>query len=445
MVDDDLSLGSLVARWVELEGFEPLLADSGEACLAQLTRSLPSALVLDLNMPGIGGMEVLERVRKSHPRLPVIVLTADRDVATVVEAMRHGAFDFLAKPIERTKFVTTLGNAVERYRMAVRLRQLEREVEGRGQGDIIGQSPAMKRLFRQLGRLAGSDVTVLIQGESGTGKELIARSIHRESERRDGPFVALNCAAIPDSLQESELFGHEKGAFTGAEKRRLGRFEEADGGTLFLDEVAELSLSLQAKLLRALQERTFRRVGGSTDVVSDFRLVAATHRDLRGQVEADAFREDLYFRIAVFELAVPPLREREGDLPLLVERLLAKIAPQRSLSCSPDTLALLAEQPWPGNVRELENALHHATVVCEDDLITPSDLPTRLDRPAAVSRPEPTAPAESIHEGLSLEEIERRAIQASLGANEGNLSEVCRQLGIGRTTLYRKLKKYGLR
>jgi DNA-binding NtrC family response regulator len=398
--------------------------------------------------------------------------------------MQRGAYDYLVKPIDRTKLVTTVGNAVERYQMSMRLRQLEREVGGEGYQNIVGESKAMKELYRQMDRVAASDITILIHGESGTGKELVAQAIYEASGRKSGPFVALNCAAIPETLQESEIFGHEKGAFTGAVARHIGKFEQANGGCLFMDEVAELSLSLQAKLLRAIQEKRFHRVGGSTQVHSDFRLIAATHRNLLEMVNRSLFREDLYFRIAVFELEVPPLREREDDVVLLAERFLdrynakapkgPKAVPRPRLSN--EVIDLLKEYHWPGNVRELENIMQRCLLIAKEGLILPEDLPPRLrarggmeESPSATVEPvesqeparetggplpmeppprrdAPDPPRRSSRlETLDLQELERRAIQQALEEAGGNLSQVVRLLGIGRTTLYRKLKSHRLR
>jgi two-component system response regulator HydG len=351
--------------------------------------------------------------------------------------------------------------------MALRLAQLEREAEGLTVGGIIGHSPAIKAMARQIDRLAACDITVLVRGPSGSGKELVARAIHRASGRREAPFVALNCAAVPENLQESELFGHEKGSFTGAERRKIGRLEEADGGTLLLDEVAELDLGLQAKLLRALQERSFRRIGGSQEIHSDFRLLTATNSDLEAEVKAGKFREDLFFRIAVFELEVPPLGQRAGDIRLLAQHFLERYSDQHEgppPTFAEDTVAVLETYSWPGNVRELENTVQHALVVCGGREIVPADLPPRMlraveasaesaaaespvtseetrevaemARPAAADQPHPGLPV------LMLGELERLAIEEAISKAKGNLSEACRLLGIGRTTLYRKLKQY---
>jgi len=459
IVDDDRNLCDLVERFLERAGHRVKVFHDGESFLQALGAMMPSAICLDLSMPGIGGFETLELIKERQSQLPVIILTADHTVDSVVGAMQRGAYDYLVKPIDRTKLITTVGNAVEHYQMSMRLRQLEREV-GDGYPNIIGESPQMKELYRQMDRVAASDITILVHGESGSGKELVAQAIYESSGRKSGPFVALNCAAIPETLQESEIFGHEKGAFTGAVGRHVGKFEQADGGCLFMDEVAELSLTLQAKLLRAIQEKRFHRVGGSTQVKSDFRLIAATHRNLLDEVKKGRFREDLYFRIAVFELEVPPLRERGDDVSLLAERFLGRYKPKghpRS-RLSREVVELLKTYTWPGNVRELENIMQRCLLIAKDNVVRPDDLPPRLRDgtalgPSAAVEAAPsgetTTPTSSKHsarfETLDLKQIERQAIEQALEEADGNLSQVVRLLGIGRTTLYRKLKAHKLR
>ncbi|MCO4772077.1 MAG: sigma-54-dependent Fis family transcriptional regulator [Deltaproteobacteria bacterium] len=469
LADDDETLRALLERWLTRAGFGVRTFASGEALMLGLTSHLPSTVLLDLNMPGAGGMATLRTLQKRYPRLPVTILTAQDDAKTAVEALRAGAYDYLAKPADRTRVVSTVRRSCEHHQIRQTLHSLEREVEGQGYEGLVGEAPATKALFRKIDRVAPSDVTVLVRGESGSGKELVARSLHSAGSRSSGSFVALNCAAIPENLQESELFGHEKGAFTGATSQRIGRFEEADGGTLFLDEVAELSLRLQAKLLRVLQERSFRRVGGQSEITPDFRLVTASHRDLLAEVRSGRFREDLYYRLAVFELTVPPLRERRGDIALLASTFLARFgeAEGRNLRLSEDARAALEAHPFPGNVRELMNAMQRAAILA-DDVIGLEHLPPRMLEaqalgPSSRSRPSRVVPshAEVTHDltkteqsltdseqnlrPRTLEEIERAAIEAALARNEGNLSAVVRELGIGRTTLYRKLDRYGLR
>ena len=459
VADDDEQVRDVLRRWLEREGYAVEAYADGQLCLDGLSQSLPDAVCLDLDMPNLGGIATLERVKARNRLLPVIILTADRSLESAVSAMRLGAYDYVAKPFDSANLLTRIKNAVERYRMGLRLSQLEREVERTGYPGIIGESSAMKELYRQMDRLAASDITVLVQGESGTGKELVARAIHETSGRKGGEFVALNCAAIPETLQESELFGHEKGAFTGATARYRGRFEQADGGTLFLDEVAELSLGLQAKLLRALQERRFHRVGGAEETRSDFRLVTATHRDLAEAVQAGTFREDLFFRIAVVDLEVPPLRDRVEDIPPLCQRFLELASRPKGTEAerpvlAPDTLRVLTAYAWPGNVRELQNVIQRAVVLSRGPQIVPQDLPPRLLedpqgrswllRTGAQPSPHQGAELAGASESLNLDDIERRTIEQALHVARGNLSEVGRMLGVSRNTLYRKLKRHGL-
>ncbi len=484
VVDDDRTLCHLIKSWLEKDGYAVHSYNDGESCLAALAHTLPVCICLDLHMSGLGGLETLERIKSRHPRLPVLILTSDTHVESIVTAMRRGAYDYLTKPIDRHDLTNRLRHAVENYRMALELTHLERTVEGRSYPGMVGRAPVMSSLYRQMDRLTASDITVLIQGESGSGKELVARAIHHQSARRGAPFVAVNCAAIPETLQESELFGHEKGSFTGATTRRIGKFEQADKGTLFMDEIAELSLPAQAKLLRVLQEHNFSRVGGTSELNSDFRLIAATHRDLAKRVREGKFREDLYFRVAVFELDVPPLRERREDIPDLAQKFLSDFASSEKRQHPPSlgeaVHGVLLAYDWPGNVRELQNALQRCLVIA-DDVIEPRHLPPRMlrrledeglapdpgftsdamhdpvelepathhgespaDLPVAAAPP-PRQPDPARDPVRTLEELERDAIAAALVRADGNLSRVCRDLGIGRTTLYRKLKKYDLR
>ena len=459
IVDDDPLVYEISAHWLAAAGHRAEVSVDGEAALTALGRVLPDVVVLDLSLPGMGGLDVLVHIHSAMPRTPIVILTGTTDIATVVTAMQRGAFDFLPKPVERDKLISTVGRALEHAQRAERAAELERGRGEEGFSGIVGRSEPMRHLFRQLDRVAASDVTVLVRGESGTGKELVARALHDHSARKKGPFVAINCAAIPESLQESELFGHEKGAFTGAVARHAGRFEQAHGGTLFLDEIGEIAPSLQAKLLRVFQERRFHRVGGTQEVLVDVRIVAATHRDLLAEVQAGRFREDLYYRVAVFELEVPPLRERLGDLPLLVARLVAELErkhqkPRRALEAA--TLELLTSHDWPGNVRELQNALERAVVVAAADSIRPEDLPRRI----LESRVRPAVPAATTAAPVTtgrvpaartapaaprpMAEIERQAILDALARSGNNVSEACRLLGIPRTTMYRKLKRHAI-
>ena len=448
VVEDDRGSAALVRGILENEGYAVELCGDGRTGLATLAASLPDVVCVDLGLPDMDGLDLIAQIRGSYRHVPVVVLTGNDQIESVVAAMRAGAYDYLVKPVDRPSLVKTVRNAGERHAMAVRLSQLEREAAGTGYRGIVGTSPSMKALYRELDQVAATDITVLIHGESGTGKELVARAIHDHSARRDRPFVAVNCAAIPETLHEAEFFGHEKGAFTGAANRAPGRFEQAHTGTLFLDEVAELSASLQSKLLRVLQERRFHRVGGSSEVQVDVRLVAASHRDLGAEVRAGRFREDLFFRIAVFELELPPLRARGDDVALLAQFFATRFADElgRSVEVSPGALERLLAYDWPGNVRELQNAVQRAAVSARDGVIRPEHLPARVVRgalagePPAAPPPAPAAPAAAV----SLDELERVAVIEAVARANGNLTQVARELGIGRTTLYRKLKRYGL-
>lgn len=446
LVDDDENLRLLVERWLRREGYDVCLLADGLQCLSALSEEEPEAICLDMNMPGLSGLETLERIREHHPALPVVVLTADDTAATAVQAMKLGAHDYLTKPLDPTKLLTTLKNAIAHGRLSIRVSQLEREVEGRGYPGIAGSSPAMKSVFRQMDRLALSDVSVMIHGESGTGKELVARAIHQSCSRQRGPFVAVNSAAIPENLLESELFGHEKGAFTGAANRRIGRFEEAHKGTMFLDEIGELSAAVQAKLLRVLQEKSFQRVGGSATIHSDFRLITATHRNLAEEVKAGRFREDLFFRLAVFELELPPLRKRKEDIPILCRlfiRLSRETTGSRVEDISPAALSVLLRHDWPGNIRELQNVIQRAMVVAGGEEIEAADLPDRI-RGSETGLPASAAVGAPEEDGATLEDASRRLLVAALVKHEGNASAAMRELNIGRTRFYRMLRKFGL-
>ncbi len=478
-VDDDSTVRLMLKTLLEREGHHVTVFESGEALLDDLHNQLPDILVLDIQLPGMDGLDLLEETSRRLPSVPALMLTADTGVDSVVEAMRRGAYDYLSKPIEPTELATSIRNATERLEMAARLARLEREVDGRGFPGIIGRSRPMYSIFDQIDRVAPSDVSVLVRGESGTGKELVAQAIHDRGARSNAPFVAVNCAAIPEQLQESELFGHERGAFTGATNRRIGRFEEADGGTLFLDEIGDLSLEAQAKVLRAIQERRFRRVGGTSEIRSDFRLASATHRDLDTMIPEGLFREDLFFRLAVYEMQMPPLRRRREDIPLLAQHFIEQFAEGTPPGIATPAMAALLGYPWPGNVRELQNAIQRA-LVTSDSEIRLSDLPARVRRgegdpytaqtrdrsapggrtPDSVAAREPSdrhserdpegssdrwQSESSPYEIVELTELERRAIVRALEITRGNITEAAQRLGIGRTTLYRKMEKYGLR
>jgi len=455
IVDDDDALADLVVDSLRQHRYGVSCVGSATEALDAMRDAPADVVLLDIQLPDASGLDVLTTLRERYPRTPVVMLTAVTNPDTIVAAVQGGAYDYLVKPIDPNKLHTSVRNAVEMRRMSERLVQLEQTVASHVYGQLVGQSAAMRTLFAQLDRIIAADVSVLVHGESGTGKELVARLVHDRGPRRSGPFVAINCAAIPETLQESEFFGHERGAFTGATTRHLGKFELADGGTLFLDEVAELSPLLQAKLLRALQEKSFFRVGGTSEVRADFRLIAASHRDLRAEVKGGRFREDLYFRVAVYDLEVPALRERGEDILLLAYHFLREFAPARELTLDGAVRARLANYPWPGNVRELQNAMQRAAVSARGNQIRLSDLPGPIresvtdapvdslfldDEPNADAPTPPLAPT-----SFRLHDVERAAIIRAVQQAGGNLSEAGRLLGIGRTTLYRKLERHGLR
>ena len=449
LVEDDEDIRLLFARWLRADGYDVSEAASLAEGIERLGSHRPEAVCLDLGLPDAAGVDALDALRRRAPATPIVVLTAETEVDVVVTAMQKGAFGYLAKPLTRERLLEAAQRAALRGRMET--------VVARGdRGDVLGalrlagQSPAMEELRARVRRVAQSDAAVLVQGESGSGKELVAKAIHEESGRRPGPLVALNCAAIPESLQESQLFGHEKGAFSGAVALKRGDFELAAGGTLFLDEVAELAPTLQAKLLRVLQEKSFRRVGGTADVASDFRVVAASHKRLLDEVAAGRFREDLYFRLSVLELPVPPLRARGDDVLFLCRLFMNDLYPGGHLELSPDAEQLLLRHSWPGNVRELKNALHHALVMRAADRITAADFPERVQgapasagaasrEPGAASRPLRLVDA---GEGR-LDEMEKQAIVSTIGACNGSITEAAKRLGISRATLYRRLKRWG--
>jgi two-component system response regulator FlrC len=432
--DDDASIREALVERLAARGHDVRAAATGEAALAEARRGL-DAMLLDLSLPGMDGIAVLEALRAEELDVTVIVITAYASVDRAIRALRAGAYDLLQKPFEPELVDETLRRALERAGLRRANRALS---DGDDTGLVHAPDGPLAAVLDTARRAARSDATVLVQGESGTGKELVARAIHRWSDRAAGPFVAVNCAAVAETLLESELFGHEKGAFTGAVARREGRLEAAHGGTLLFDEVGDMPAAMQAKLLRALQERAFARVGGTAVVAVDLRVVAATHRDLRALVDAGAFREDLFYRLNVIALELPPLRARRGDLPALAEHLVAAIArdvgrPAPRLSRS--ALLAIGEHDWPGNVRELKNALERAVVLCEGDEVGVDDLP-----PETIAAGGP--PPEGFH--ARVEAYRRRVIEEALAGCGGNQTRAAERLGLQRTYLARLIKKYGI-
>ena len=464
VVDDDPAMRRLLSAMLARAGFRAVEFDGGAGALAGIDRTI-AVVCLDLGLDDIPGIEVLRRLKARQRDVVVIVVTARTRVEEVVEAMKAGAYDYLAKPIDALRFSQTVRRAAEHRATMARMRRLEDALHERDLLETLaGHGAAMREVARGVERVRRADVNVAIMGESGTGKELVARAIHDGIGTRNGPFVAVNCASIPPAIQESELFGHEKGAFTGATATHQGKFEQASGGTLFLDEIGEMAPATQASLLRVLQERVIVRVGGRTEIPVDARVTCATHRDLAVEVRAGRFREDLYFRLVVYPIRLPPLRDRADDLPLLVAELLrrSRIARDRNIDAvSPEALAVLAEYRWPGNVRELDNVLQRACLACDASPIgihhLPPEIrahssfpPARASVPAALfapapfpeavtggePRPRPRSPAER-----TLREIESTAVHAALQTCRGNVTAAARMLGVSRTKLYRDMKR----
>jgi len=443
VVDDEPRVCRLFEKVLREEGYRTITASGGREALALAVDARPDLILLDIVMPGMDGVETLRELRRRGDAVVVIMLTAQGSLQTAREAMLLGAYDYVTKPFNRDELRMTLEKALRMRRLEHENSELRTELKGRHRfEEIIGQSERIRAVLDTATRVAASDASVLITGESGTGKELLARGIHYNSPRADGPFIAVNCAAIPENLIESELFGHVKGSFTGAIRDKEGKFELADGGTLFLDEIGELRVDLQAKILRALQERTVDRVGGSRPVPADARVIAATNRDIEKAVKDGTFREDIYYRLSVVTLQMPPLRERRDDIPLLIEHFLRKHGKGAPVSLEPAAQGVLRAHAWPGNVRELENVIERALLLKQGSAITLADLPEKL-----VKR---TAGVEDIllnlpEEGIRLEELEKNLIIKALERHKGNQTRAAEFLGITRPTLIYRMEKYGLK
>lgn len=447
VIEDDDGHRAMLRTMLRAWGYDVTTATDGDEAAA-LVREKPYDLVLsDVRMARVNGLEVLREILAFNPALPVILMTAYSSVETAVEALRAGARDYLVKPLDFDLLKKTLSEAIDQSRQSVENRELRRQLADAPEDRaILGISAPVTALLRFIETVAPTEATVLITGESGTGKELVARAIHAASNRAHKPLITVNCAALAESLLESELFGHEKGAFTGADKKREGRFMQADGGTLFLDEIGEMPLAIQAKLLRALQQGEVQRVGSDKPLNVDVRIIAATNRDLRKEARERRFREDLYFRLNVISIESPPLREREGDIPLLAASFLRRFTEKNRKKIkgfSPRALDCLLRYQWPGNVRELENTLERAVILCGSDLIDEADLPREIRFAPKKPTARQEAPAASL-DGLSLEMVEKQAIEATLKLVGDNKSEAARRLGITRATLHNKLRKYGL-
>ncbi|BAT45971.1 sigma-54-dependent response regulator transcription factor ZraR [Escherichia albertii] len=432
VVDDDISHCTILQALLRGWGYNVALANSGRQALAQVREQVFDLVLCDVRMAEMDGIATLKEIKALNPAIPVLIMTAYSSVETAVEALKTGALDYLIKPLDFDNLQATLEKALAHTHCV----DAEMPAVSASQFGMVGKSAAMQHLLSEIALVAPSEATVLIHGDSGTGKELVARAIHASSARREKPLVALNCAALNESLLESELFGHEKGAFTGADKRREGRFVEADGGTLFLDEIGDISPMMQVRLLRAIQEREVQRVGSNQTIPVDVRLIAATHRDLAEEVNAGRFRQDLYYRLNVVAIEVPSLRQRREDIPLLADHFLQRFAERNRKAVkgfTPQAMDLLIHYDWPGNIRELENAMERAVVLLTGEYISERELPL-----AIAGTPIPMAQSQDIQ---PLVEVEKEVILAALEKTGGNKTEAARQLGITRKTLLAKLSR----
>ncbi len=453
VVDDDTSAREGVADLIRSAGLTAKTFASAEEFLAAPRPTIPSCLVLDVSLPGLNGLDLQQQLAKSNAQVPIIFLTGHGDIPMTVRALKAGAANFLTKPFDDQELLSAIRQCIKVASLERRAQTLERSLKSArselyqryGFDQIMGRSPVLREALTRAAQVAPTESTVLVTGESGTGKELVARAIHYASRRADGPFVAVNCAALPDTLLESELFGHERGAFTGADRQKPGRFELAAGGTLFLDEIGDLSAAVQVKLLRVLQEREFQRVGGTATLKADVRLITATNRDLTAEMAAGRFRSDLFYRLSVFNVHLPSLRERDDDVLLLADHFIRAQGAQMGkgdLTLSRDACDLLRQYPWPGNIRELQNAIERSLITSQGTLITAAHL-------ALAPSPVPTQPAAPLSAAPvntpgSLDELERKAIVEALQRTHGHKSRAAAFLGLTRFQLYTRLKRYGI-
>jgi len=442
IVDDEKSIRTTLGGILNDEGFSVSTAHDGETALQIVDESPPDLVLLDIWLPGIDGVEVLQKIKEKYPELPVIMISGHGTVETAVKSTRLGAYDYIEKPLSLDKIILTIEHALEHTRLSREYRRLSREMAG--QDELIGQSRQVRELRDQIAKVAPTEGWVLITGENGTGKEVVARMVHRGSHRADRPFVSVNCAAIPEELIESELFGHEKGAFTGAVDRKQGKFDMADGGTLFLDEIADMSLRTQSKILRILQEQQFERVGGTSPIKVDVRVIAATNKDLDAAIKEGTFREDLYYRLNVVPLYLPPLRERKEDIPLFVDHFLKDFCARSRLKqkkMNKRALQAFLHYSWPGNVRELKNVIERMVILSGGGELSVKDLPPALTSGGG-------APATSAYDLPTLKEarsaFEKQYIMRKLIENDHNVSRTAEQIGVERSSLHRKIKSYGI-
>ena len=461
-MDTDTPHRDMMAGWLKDQGYQVKVFDNGELCLNTLDEN-PGAICLDINMSG--GLDILKRLKLANRDIPILVVTNNDAVDSAVEAMKIGAFDYMAKPVDKVRLKTNVDRAIEMHTMVTKIQRLQGELKKTySYKNIVGQSDAMKQVFAQIDEVSGININVFISGESGTGKELVAKALHFNSAYKTGDFVAINCGAIPEELQENEFFGHEKGAYTGADDSRIGKLEVANGGTLFLDEVGEMPARMQVKLLRFLQDKSFERVGGNKKIHVDLRIISATNRNLEEAVRQGNFREDLYYRLVVYSVFIPPLRERREDIPILINHFLKKYKTditKKITTVSSYALEALVRYTWPGNVRQLENEIYRAMVSTRTDTVQIENLSPEIQKfregsvdednqfIPAQQNPEPTRPVSSAQtpqyppsSGSKFDEIEKQAFLDALNRANGKVPQAAKDLGISRATFYRKIKKY---
>lgn len=446
IVDDEQAISKLLTYWVKDRWkYNAETFSSGEDVIKNLNKK-PDLVLLDIMLPGVNGIETLKKIKQFDENLPVIMLSAQGSIEVAVDSLRYGAYDYFTKPIDQQKLELSIKNAIKNYDLTKELQNLRENVKQEYSFDnIISADGRMQDVFKLVSKVLNNDITVLIYGESGTGKELIARAIHYNGIRKDKPFVVVNCASIPRELLESELFGHEKGSFTGAHQKKLGKFEIAKGGTIFLDEVGELEMLLQAKLLRVIQQKEFERVGGTELIKTDVRIISATNRDLKLAVENKEFREDLFYRLNSFPIFVPPLRSRRGDILILAEHFVKKFSEKLSKEIkgfSKRALKIIYEYNWPGNVREVENTIERCIIITESDIIDVDDLPSHLRTAENTASVEINNPLFSDDTIVPFEKLKEEAIRHALKVTSGNIVEAAKKLKLGRATIYRLMDKY---
>lgn len=444
VVDDEQSHRTMLKAVLSKEGYEVSEADDGTSAIKAVENDPFDLVLMDIRMTDMDGIEALGEIKKISPSMPVIMMTAYASIKTAVETLKSGAYDYLTKPLDIDELKILIKKALDYYRLQEENIFLKERLADRFDfSQIIGRSRAMKELFETLSLIAPSDATVLIYGESGTGKEIVANAIHQNSPRAQKPFIKVNCAALPETLLESELFGHERGAFTGALTRKAGRFQLADGGSLFLDEISDMSLTTQVKLLRVLQEREFEPLGSTKTIQVNIRLITATNKDLEEEVNAGRFREDLFYRLNVVPIHLPPLRKRKDDIPLLAEHFFDILREKNRSSVKgflPKTMDIMVRYDWPGNVRELENVIERSVLLCRSEFISPEDLPLPVQ--GAEDKDQSMV---SVPQGMTLKEVEKEVIVQTLSDKKGSRTQTARILGISRKTLQNKLKEYGIK